>query len=68
MIKKPKTMKEEENENNEISNSIKEFIQKIAEMRAIQFMIENAPKDENDNVVVDICGIKSVGLFYLFKN
>jgi len=58
----------EENENNEISNSIKEFIQKIAEMRAVQYMIENAPKDNKGNAVVSIVGIKNFGMFYLFEN
>ena len=58
----------EENENNEISNSIKEFIQKIAEMRAVQYMIENAPKDSKGNVVVSIVGINNFGMFYLFEN
>jgi hypothetical protein len=58
----------EENENNEISNSLKEFIQKIAEMRAVQFMVENAPKDNKGNVVVSIVGIHNFGMFYLFEN
>ena len=58
----------EENENNEISNSIKEFIQKIAEMRAVQYMIENAPKYNKGNAVVSIVGIKNFGMFYLFEN
>jgi len=58
----------EENENNEISNSLKEFIQKIAEMRAVQFMVENAPKDNKGNVVVSIVAIHNFGMFYLFEN
>ena len=55
-------------EQNNLSDAMKDFIQKIAEMRAVQYMIENAPKDNRGNPVVDIVGIKDVGLFYIFHN
>lgn len=62
-------MNEEQNsEMNELNQNMKEFIQKIAEMRAVQFMIENAPKDSKGNAVVSIVGIKNFGMFYLFEN
>jgi len=63
-------MKDEESQNqqNNLSDAMKEFIQKIAELRAVQYMIDNAPKDERGDAVVDIVGIKNFGLFYLFKN
>ena len=63
-------MKDEESQNqeNNLSDAMKEFIQKIAEMRAVQFMIENAPKDSKGNAVVSIVGIKNFGMFYLFEN
>lgn len=55
-------------EQNNLSDAMKEFIQKIAEMRAVQYMIENAPRDDKGNAVADIVGIKNVGLFYIFHN
>lgn len=58
----------EDKEQSNLSNSMKEFIQKIAEMRAVQYMIENVPKDNRGNAVADIVGIKNFGLFYIFNN
>jgi len=47
---------------------MKEFLQKICEMRTLAMMIENVPKDASGNVMVSIVGIKDIGVFYQFVN
>jgi predicted RNA-binding protein Jag len=60
----------EDNEMNqeEINQKMKEWLHKVAQMTAVQYMIENAPRDTNGNVVVSIVGINNFGLFYQFNN
>ena len=57
-------MKDREQKDKEM----KEFLQKICEMRTLALMIENVPKDSKGNVVVSIVGIKDIGVFYQFVN
>ena len=59
-----KPMKDREQKDKEM----KEFLQKICEMRTLALMIENVPKDSKGNVVVSIVGIKDIGVFYQFVN
>jgi hypothetical protein len=59
-----KPMKDIEQKDKEM----KEFLQKICEMRTLAMMIENAPKDNKGQCVVNIVGIKDIGVFYQFIN
>jgi hypothetical protein len=52
----------------EQDNQMKEFLEKICQMRSLALMIENVPKDNNNNVVASIVGIKDIGVFYQFNN
>ena len=52
----------------ETKKKIEELAREILQMRAINIMIENAPRDSRGNAVVDIVGLKGFGLFYAFKN
>jgi hypothetical protein len=60
-MKDKKSQSEQENE-------MKEFLEKICQMRSLALMIENVPKDNNNNVVASIVGIKDIGVFYQFVN
>jgi hypothetical protein len=55
-------------DNEQRDKEMKEFLQKICEMRTLAIMIENVPKDANGNVMVSIVGIKDIGVFYQFVN
>jgi hypothetical protein len=55
-------------DNEQRDKEMKEFLQKICEMRTLAMMIENVPKDNNNNVVASIVGIKDIGVFYQFVN
>lgn len=37
-------------------------------MFILSAMIQNAPKDNQGNMVVDIAGVNGLPMFYLFKN
>lgn len=55
-------------DNEQRDKEMKEFLQKICEMRALAIMIENVPRDTSGNVVASIVGIKNIGVFYQFVN
>jgi hypothetical protein len=52
----------------ETKKRIEEPARQIVQMRAINIMVENAPKDSRGNAVADIVELKGFGLFYAFKN
>ena len=52
----------------ETKKRIEELAREILQMRAINIMVENAPRDSRGDAVVDIVGLKGFGLFYAFKN
>lgn len=47
---------------------IDELAREILQMRTINKMCEEAPRDLHGNVVVSLVGISYVGVFYLFTN
>jgi hypothetical protein len=59
---------EDKKSQSEQDNQMKEFLEKICQMRTLALMVENAPKDNNGNVIVSIVGIKDIGVFYQFAN
>ena len=59
---------EDKKSQSEQDNQMKEFLEKICQMRTLALMVENAPKDNNGNVIVSIVGIKDIGVFYQFVN
>jgi len=59
---------EDKKSQSEQDNQMKEFLEKICQMRTLALMVENAPKDNNGNVIVSIVGIKDIGVFYQFTN
>ena len=61
-------MKDREKDREQRDKEMKEFLQKICEMRTLAIMIENVPKDASGNVMVSIVGIKDIGVFYQFVN
>lgn len=52
----------------ETKKKSEELAREILQMRAINIMIENAPRDSRGDAVVDIVGLKGFRLFYAFKN
>jgi len=59
---------EDKKSQSEQENEMKEFLEKICQMRTLALMVENTPKDNNGNVIVSIVGIKDIGVFYQFAN
>ena len=59
---------EDKKSQSEQDNQMKEFLEKICQMRTLALMVENTPKDNNGNVIVSIVGIKDIGVFYQFAN
>ena len=59
---------EDKKSQSEQDNQMKEFLEKICQIRTLALMVENAPKDNNGNVIVSIVGIKDIGVFYQFVN
>ena len=58
-----------DNETNKEFDEFKQFVtNKMREMAMITYMIQNAPKDDEGNPVVDIIGVRNFGLFYLHLN
>ena len=60
-------MKDKRNQSDN-DKQMREFLEQICQMRTLALMIENVPKDNNNNVVVSIVGIKDIGVFYQFVN
>lgn len=55
----------DEREMGELHNLI---TSRLKELAMIHYMIQNAPKDDEGNSVVEIIGIKNFGLFYNYCN
>jgi hypothetical protein len=60
-------MKDKRNQSDN-DKQMREFLEQICQMRTLALMIENVPKDSKGNVVVNIVGIKDIGVFYQFVN
>ena len=59
-----------DNEDNREIEELKDLIRKKMqqEIAIISQMVQNAPKDDEGNSVVEIIGIRNFGIFYNFCN
>lgn len=54
--------------NNEEQKRIGEFHERMKALSELLYMCNNAPRDHEGNVVVDVVGVNKIGVFYLFHN
>jgi hypothetical protein len=54
--------------NEETKKRMEELAREILQATAIAKFVNEAPRDQHGNVVVNVAGINGLGMFYIFIN